>query len=115
MGLGPGLPLSLLSQLRPVAMDRFAYCIPSLLRIEAELQDGKEGTLDFGPEAVLTGDVQSTRLILEQPNQFYVINVTAITVNGAQLGDLPTKGINFGIDGSDLNRAFQLKTFLCQL
>ncbi|KAL6133374.1 hypothetical protein ACLB2K_065611 [Fragaria x ananassa] len=29
---------------------------------------------------------------------FYVINVTAITVNGAQLGDLPTEGMNFGID-----------------
>ncbi|KAL6138601.1 hypothetical protein ACLB2K_063882 [Fragaria x ananassa] len=93
IGLGPGHPLSLLSQPRQVVMDRFSYCIPFLLPIEAELQDGKEGTLDFGPEAVLTGDVQSTRLILEQPNQFYAINVTAITVNGAQLGDLLGKEV----------------------
>lgn len=101
MGLGMGNPSSLVSQLRPVIMDRFSYCIPPLFPIDgADLQDTEGATLDFGPDAVLTGDaVQSTRLL--DPtflyNQYYMINVTNFSVDGVR-GFLPAGGMTFGID-----------------
>jgi hypothetical protein len=85
MGLAMGHRSSLLSQLRPVIMDQFSYCIPPMFPIDgAVLQDTEGATLNFGRDAVLTGDaVQSTRLL--EPtflyHQYYVINVTNISVD----------------------------------
>lgn len=85
LGLGTGHPSSLFSQLQSVTRGRFSYCLPAHYH---PVNGSRAPTLDFGPQAVISGDGVQTTPLLKVPGNLFSLNVTRISLNGKLVVDL---------------------------